>query len=75
MAEARAVEATGKTVRYLNIGDPIPFGFHTPPALVDVVAKAMHDGRNNYVPSTGIQPALHSWATASRAGWMPVDGT
>ena len=31
VAEARAVEATGKTVRYLNIGDPIPFGFPTPP--------------------------------------------
>ena len=39
VAEARAVEATGKTVRYLNIGDPIPFGFHTPPALVDIVAR------------------------------------
>ena len=30
VAEARAVEATGQKVRYLNIGDPIPFGFQTP---------------------------------------------
>jgi alanine-synthesizing transaminase len=29
VAEAKKVEATGRTVRYLNIGDPIPFGFTT----------------------------------------------
>jgi len=72
VAEARAVEATGKTVRYLNIGDPIPFGFHTPPALVDIVAQAMHDGRNNYVPSTGIQPARDAVAQEWSARGFPV---
>ena len=30
VAEARRVEAQGKTVRYLNIGDPVAFGFKTP---------------------------------------------
>jgi aspartate/methionine/tyrosine aminotransferase len=44
VAEAKAVEAAGKTVRYLNIGDPIPFGFPTPPVLVEIVTKAMRDG-------------------------------
>ena len=35
---------------YLNIGDPIPFGFKTPAHLVDAVVKAMRDGANSYVP-------------------------
>ena len=72
VAEARAVEATGKKVRYLNIGDPIPFGFHTPPALVDIVARAMHDGQNNYVPSTGIQPARDAVAQEWSSRGFPV---
>ena len=30
VAEARKLEAAGRKVRYLNIGDPIIFGFRTP---------------------------------------------
>ena len=30
VAEARKIEAAGRKVRYLNIGDPILFGFRTP---------------------------------------------
>src|SRR5262249_33368214 len=40
VAEARKVEAAGKTVRYLNIGDPVIFGFKTPPHMVEAVARA-----------------------------------
>ena len=35
VAEAKAVEASGKHVRYLNIGDPVAFGFQTPAHLVE----------------------------------------
>jgi len=72
VAEARAVEAAGKTVKYLNIGDPIPFGFATPPALVEVVTKAMRDGANGYVPSPGIQPAREAVAQEWSARGFPV---
>jgi alanine-synthesizing transaminase len=54
VSEARKVEASGLTVRYLNIGDPIPFGFATPPHLIEAVERAMHDGANGYTPSAGI---------------------
>jgi alanine-synthesizing transaminase len=57
VAEAKKVEAGGKTVRYLNIGDPNQFGFLTPPHLIEAVAKAMRDGHNGYVPSPGIPSA------------------
>jgi alanine-synthesizing transaminase len=68
--EARKVEAAGRKVRYLNIGDPIPFGFSTPPALVDAVARAEHDGYNGYVPSPGITEAREAVAADwSRQGF------
>ena len=51
VAEARRVEAAGTKVRYLNIGDPILFGFHTPPHMIEAVDRAVRDGHNGYVPS------------------------
>ena len=57
VVEARKVEATGRKVAYLNIGDPIPFGFETPPHLVEAVARAMRDQHNGYTPSPGIAEA------------------
>ena len=62
VAEARKVEAGGRRVRYLNIGDPIPFGFQTPAHLVDAVERAIRDGHNGYVPSVGIEPARRAIA-------------
>ncbi len=73
VAEARAVERKGMKVDYLNIGDPIPFGFKTPPALVETVARAMLDGANNYVPSPGIAPAREAVATEWSGRGFPVD--
>ena len=57
VAEAKRVEAAGKSVRYLNIGDPNQFGFLTPPHLIEAVVKAMRDGHNGYTPSPGIAAA------------------
>jgi alanine-synthesizing transaminase len=62
VAEARKLEATGKTVRYLNIGDPNQFGFVTPPHLIEAVAKAMRDGHNGYTASPGIVEAREAVA-------------
>ena len=45
VAEAQTVEARGIRVRYLNIGDPVAFGFRTPPHLVEAAERAMHDSR------------------------------
>jgi len=73
VTEAKAVERRGLKVDYLNIGDPIPFGFRTPPALVEVVARAMADGANNYVPSVGIAPAREAVAEEWSARGFSVD--
>ena len=72
VAEARKVEATGKTVRYLNIGDPVIFGFQTPPHMIEAVARAMRDGHNGYAPSVGILPAREAVAGELTKRGMPV---
>jgi alanine-synthesizing transaminase len=63
VVEARKIEASGRTVRYLNIGDPIIFGFRTPPHMIEAVERAMHDGDNGYAPSAGILSAREAVAT------------
>src|SRR5687768_3706133 len=72
VAEARKVEASGKKVRYLNIGDPITFGFKTPPHMIEAVERAMRDGHNGYAPSVGILPAREAVATECTRRGMPV---
>ena len=73
--EAKKVEAVGTRVRYLNIGDPIPFGFKTPQHLLDAVKRAMHDGLNGYTSSPGIEPAREAVADdfAARGLKIPAD--
>jgi len=72
VAEARKVEAAGKQVRYLNIGDPITFGFKTPPHMIEAVERAMRDGHNGYAPSVGILPAREAVAGELSRRGMPV---
>ena len=72
VAEARKVEASGRRVRYLNIGDPITFGFTTPPHLIDAVERAIRDGHNGYAPSVGILPARESVAAECTRRGMPL---
>jgi alanine-synthesizing transaminase len=72
VAEARVVEAQGVRVRYLNIGDPVAFGFSTPPHLIDAVERAMRAGHNTYVPSPGIPEAREAVAHDYTARGVPV---
>ena len=62
VSEAKKIEATGKTVHYLNIGDPVLFGFQTPPHLIEAVEKAMRDGQNGYTPADGVPKAREAVA-------------
>src|SRR4029453_12534097 len=73
VAEARKVEAAGRKVRYLNIGDPIIFGFTTPRHLIQAVERAIRDGHNGYAPSVGIAPAREAVAAECGRRGMPLD--
>src|SRR5258706_2074751 len=72
VAEARIVEARGTRVRYLNIGDPVAFGFKTPEHLIEAAQRAMRDGHNGYVPSPGIAPAREAVAADYTAHGVPT---
>jgi alanine-synthesizing transaminase len=72
VAEAKAVEARGGRVRYLNIGDPVAFGFKTPEHLVEAVVRAIRDGHNGYLPSVGIQTAREAVAAEYAARGVAV---
>jgi alanine-synthesizing transaminase len=72
VAEAQKVEAAGTRVQYLNIGDPVAFGFKTPPHLVAAVERALRDGHNTYGPSAGIPAAREAVAAEYTANGFPV---
>ncbi|CAN5412739.1 pyridoxal phosphate-dependent aminotransferase [soil metagenome] len=72
VAEARKVEASGRNVEYLNIGDPITFGFRTPPHMIEAVERAMRDGHNGYAPSVGILSAREAVAAECAGRGMQV---
>ena len=70
--EAKKLEAAGRTVKYLNAGDPICFGFRTPAHMIAAVEKAMRDGQNGYGPSPGIASAREAVARDFTARGLPM---
>jgi aspartate/methionine/tyrosine aminotransferase len=72
VVEAQKVEATGRRVRYLNIGDPNAFGFKTPAHLIAAVERALHDGHNGYGPSSGIRSGREAVAAEYTGKGFPV---
>jgi aspartate/methionine/tyrosine aminotransferase len=70
VVEAQRVEAAGTRVRYLNVGNPPPFGFQPPAHMIEAVVRAMRDGENGYGPSPGIAPAREAVAAEyTGRGW------
>jgi aspartate aminotransferase len=51
LARAKALEAKGKSVINLGIGQP---DFLTPPHIVEAAVKALCDGQHGYTPANGI---------------------
>lgn len=51
---ARKLEQKGRSVDYLNIGDPVQFGFQPPDNVKEAYIKAIRDGENYYSASEGL---------------------
>ncbi len=51
---ARKVEQTGMKVDYLNIGDPVQFGFQPPDNVKQALINAINNGNNFYSSSEGL---------------------
>ncbi|MGE3511645.1 MAG: pyridoxal phosphate-dependent aminotransferase [Vicinamibacterales bacterium] len=70
VVEAKRVEASGRRVRYMNIGNPPAFGFQPPAHLIEVVERALRNGENGYCASAGILPAREAVAEEyTNRGW------
>ncbi len=51
---AKALEAKGREIIYLNIGDPVKYDFDTPEHVKQALVKAVEEGLNGYSSSEGI---------------------
>src|SRR3954471_11976253 len=58
LARARALEAQGRRIIHLEIGEP---DFDTAPHVVEEAARALRDGHTHYCPAPGL-PALREAA-------------
>ena len=52
--EARKLENQGKKITYLNIGDPLQYGFHPPQNVKDAMIRAIKEDQNYYAVSEGL---------------------
>ena len=71
LARAKALEAQGRTVIHLEIGEP---DFDTPPHVVEAGAQALREGHTHYCPAPGL-PELRDAAAEhlSRTRGVTVD--
>jgi alanine-synthesizing transaminase len=54
ISHARQYEATGKQIIYLNIGDPVKYGFNTPDHIKQALIDAVKNNENYYTESEGL---------------------
>lgn len=70
LAQARRLEATGRSVVHLEIGEP---DFDTPANITEAAYSAMRSGATHYTPAAGIPEVREAIAaTMSTRGGVPV---
>ncbi len=72
VSNARHQEEQGKKVTYLNIGDPILYGFQPPEELVEATVLALRLGHNGYSPSCGKKDAVEAIAEDAVSRGIPT---
>ncbi|MDF2953494.1 MAG: Aspartate/methionine/tyrosine aminotransferase [Thermodesulfobacterium sp.] len=64
----------GKDLIYLNIGDPVRYGFKTPESIIEAVCQALRENYNSYSDSSGVPEAIEAIKSyALKKGIKPVD--
>ena len=70
---ARKVEQTGMKVDYLNIGDPVQFGFQPPDNVKQALIDAIKNGQNYYSTSEGLLELREEIAKKENAKGLSIE--
>ncbi|MHB0858260.1 MAG: pyridoxal phosphate-dependent aminotransferase [Anaerolineae bacterium] len=70
LVKARALEAKGKDVVHLEIGEP---DFDTPANIIEAACKSLQQGATHYTPAAGIPQLREAIARETSPGRGPVD--
>lgn len=69
---ARDVQRRGVSIDYLNIGDPVQFGFQPPDNVRQALIDAVNRGENYYAPSEGLPELREAIAEKESAKGLSV---
>ena len=72
VSAAREIEQQGKTVDYLNIGDPVQFGFQPPENVKQALIDAVNKGNNFYTQSEGLPELLNAIAQKENSKGLSI---
>ncbi|NDB33543.1 MAG: aminotransferase class I/II-fold pyridoxal phosphate-dependent enzyme, partial [Nitrososphaeria archaeon] len=69
---ARQVEKQGTKITYLNIGDPIQYGFQPPQNVKDAMIRSIQQGHNYYAQSEGLPELRDAISLKEKAKGLSV---
>ncbi|HXV38367.1 MAG TPA: aminotransferase class I/II-fold pyridoxal phosphate-dependent enzyme [Nitrosopumilaceae archaeon] len=69
---ARKLEKEGQRITYLNIGDPVQYGFQPPENVKDAFINAVKAGQNYYAASEGLPELRNAIAQKEKAKGLSV---
>jgi len=69
---ARKLEKEGHKITYLNIGDPVQYGFQPPENVKDAFINAVKKGQNYYAASEGLPELRNAIAQKEKAKGLSV---
>jgi len=69
---ARKLEKQGQKITYLNIGDPLQYGFHPPDNVKEALIRAVKSEQNYYAASEGLLELRQAIARKEKAKGLLV---
>jgi len=72
VSAAEVQERAGRSVIYLNIGDPQAYGFRPPSHIVEAVVRALKNGFTGYANSAGLPDARSAIAAYAAGLGAPI---
>ena len=72
VSAARDIEQQGESVDYLNIGDPVQFGYQPPENVKQALIDAVNKGNNFYTQSEGLPELLNAIAQKENSKGLSI---